>query len=145
MNDAALIAAISDLVYLNPFLEKRLETERRILGDAYVESQAYWSLEPDLIRKANIDRIAVKCAALVERHERTGRVPEDVAVYFLYEQYREGFLELIEHGQPGQRVAFYTRFRNDVIRYLGDTANAPHLFACFFQVRRAFHHIFSNI
>ncbi len=145
MNDATLIAAISDLVYVNPFLEERIDQERRILGDAYVESQPYWSLEPDLVRKANIDLISAKCADLVERYERRGRVPEDVAVYFLYEQYREAFLELIQNGQPGQRVTFYTRFKNDVVRYIGDSADAPHLFACFFQVRRAFHHIFSNI
>ena len=64
MNDATLIAAISDLVYVNPFLEERIEQERRILGDAYVDSQPYWSLEPDLVRKSNIDLISAKCAAV---------------------------------------------------------------------------------
>ncbi|HKR98292.1 MAG TPA: sigma 54-interacting transcriptional regulator, partial [Candidatus Dormibacteraeota bacterium] len=84
-------------------------------------------------------------AELVERLERTGKVPEDVAVYFLYERYRQAILELIEHGPPGQRVTFYARFKADVDRYLGERADSAHLFACFFQVRRAFHHIFRNI
>ncbi|HEX9982366.1 MAG TPA: sigma 54-interacting transcriptional regulator [Thermoanaerobaculia bacterium] len=146
MMDEAAVAAISALVYANPFLEERIELERRILGDAYIPSQPFWSLEPDLERKSNIDLIAEKCALLVQRYEQTGApVPDDVAVYHLYERYRDAILELLEHGQPGQRVTFYAAFRNDVIRYLGDKADAAHLFACFFQVRRAFHHIFGNI
>jgi transcriptional regulator with AAA-type ATPase domain len=143
MNDQQLAAEISALVYANPFLEERIEHERRILGDAYIPSQPFWSLEPDLQRRSNIDLIAEKCAALVDRSGDS--VPEDVAVYFIYERYRDAILELIEHGQLGQRVAFYARFKNDVTRYLGDRADAAHLFACFFQVRRAFHHIFRNI
>jgi transcriptional regulator with AAA-type ATPase domain len=144
-HDQQIATAISALVYANPFLEERIDLERRILGEAYVASQPFWSLEPDLERKSNIDRIAEVCAALVERFERKGAVPEDVAVYFLYERYREAILETIEHGPPAERVAFYPRFRSDVQRYLGDQADAAHLFACFFQVRRAFHHIFRNI
>ena len=143
-NDSA--REIGELVYANPFTEERIELERRILGDAYIASQPFWSLMPDPQRRSNIDLIAEKCAALVERHEGAGtRAPEDVAVYFLYERHRDAFLDFIEHGQPGQRVAFYERFRNDVIRHIGDRADAAHLFACFFQVRRAFHHIFRNI
>ena len=145
MSDAGLIAAISDLVYVNPFSEARVEYERRIVGADFIDAGPFWSLELDDGRRSNVDLIAAKCAALVERLERTGRVPEDVAVYFLYERYRNAILELIEDGQPGQRVPFYTRFKNDAIRYLGDTADAAHLFACFFQVRRAFQHIFTNI
>jgi len=146
MNDQQLAADIAALVYANPFLEERIEHERRILGDAYIPSQPFWSLEPDPQRKSNVDLIADKCAALVARYERAGAaVPEDVAVYFVYERYRDAILELLEHGQPGQRVPFYSAFKNDVLRYLGDKADAAHLFACFFQVRRAFHHIFRNI
>jgi DNA-binding NtrC family response regulator len=145
MNDQQLSAELSALVYANPFLEERIEHERRILGDEYIRSQPYWSLQPDLDRKSNIDLIAEKCAALVERLERRGSVPEDVAVYFLYERYRQAILEHIEHGQGGQRIAFFARFRGDVQRYLGEGADAAHLFACFFQVRRAFHHIFRNL
>jgi DNA-binding NtrC family response regulator len=149
MNDEELAAEISALVYANPFLEERIEHERRILGEAYIPSQPFWSLQPDLQRKSNIDLIAEKCTALVARLWGEGRDPgrafEDVAVYFLYERYRDAILELLQHGQPGQRVTFYPAFKNDVIRYLGDSSHAAHLFACFFQVRRAFQHIFRNI
>jgi transcriptional regulator with AAA-type ATPase domain len=145
MEEQLLAEAIGALVYVNPFLDERIDLERRILGDAYIPSQPYWSLQLDLERKANLDRIAATCAELVERYEERGAIPEDLAVYFLYERHREAILEFIEHGQPGQRVAFYARFKNDVQRYLGDKADAAHLFACYFQVRRAFHHIFSNI
>lgn len=132
---------IGALVYANPFLEERIEHERQILGDAYVTSQPYWSLLPDLQRKANLDAIAAKCAELVQR----GGADDDVVLYFLYERYREAFLDLIERGVPGERVAFYARFRAECVEHLGDAIAPGHLFACFYQVRRAFHHIFRNI
>jgi DNA-binding NtrC family response regulator len=132
---------IGALVYVNPFLEERIEHERQILGDAYVTSQPYWSLLPDLQRKANLDAIAGKCAALVGK----GGADDDVVIYHLYERYREAFLDFIERGAPGERVAFYARFRAECVEHLGDAIAPEHLFACFYQVRRAFHHIFRNI
>ena len=153
--ERSLATDLAALVYVNPFLEQRIDHERRILADAYVASQPYWNLEPDLQRKDNIDAISAKCAALVETLQerlRGGIIPsdsdlvlhDDVVVYMLYERYREAFLELAESGQT-ERVPFYPRFRADVIAYLDDRADAAHLFACLFQVRRAFHHIFRNI
>ncbi|HYH07219.1 MAG TPA: sigma 54-interacting transcriptional regulator [Thermoanaerobaculia bacterium] len=150
--ERALAIDLAALAYTNPFLEVRIEHERRILGDAYVDSQPYWSLLPDLDRKSNIDLIAMKCVKLVEavrpRLDDMSRADRqlysDVIVYFLYERYRELFLELIERGTAGQRVAFYGDFARDVEHYVPGT-DAPHLFACFFQVRRAFHQIFRNI
>jgi DNA-binding NtrC family response regulator len=68
---------------------------------------------------------------------------DDVVIYFLYERYRERLLELIVRGE--QRAAIYSDFRKDVAQYLGDRIDAAHLFACFHQVRRAFHHIFQNL
>jgi len=132
---------IGALVYVNPFLEERIEHERQILGDAYVTSQPYWSLLPDLQRKANLDAIAAKCAALVGK----GGADDDVVIYHLYERYREAFLDFIERGAPAERVAFYARFRAECVEHLGDAIAPEHLFACFYQVRRAFHHIFRNI
>jgi DNA-binding NtrC family response regulator len=147
---------LASLAFCNPFLDDRLDAEKRILGDSYVPSEAYWSLVPDLARKENVDAIAGRCATLVEalrpRVASAGRVSapdlqlyDDVVIYFLYDRYRDAMLDHIERGDSSGRVDFYQRFRADVATYLSDRIDASHLFACFHQVRRAFHHIFRNI
>src|SRR5438045_7200006 len=88
---------IGSLVYANPFLEERIAHEKRIIGAAYVESQPFWSLRPDLQRKDNIDAIDARCSALVETlHARLRggarasrdemQVYDDLVIYFLYER-----------------------------------------------------------
>jgi len=155
-SERALAESIAALAFANPFLEERIAHEREILGDAYISSQPYWSLLPDLERKSNIDRIAVLCEAFLQSiHARLQgavrasreelQLYDEVAIYVLYERYRESILELINRGEPGARVAFYDAFRRDVEQHLGNRIEAAHLFSCFYQVRRAFHHIFDNI
>lgn len=152
----ALAGELGALAFANPFLEHRIERERRILGDAYILSQPYWSLLPDLDRKSNIDRLAALCAELVETVQtrlREGisasreelQLHDDLVIYFLYERYRESILDVIQSDDPSARVEVYSRFRGDVASYLSNRIEAAHLFACFHQVRRAFHHIFRNI
>ena len=150
-----LAEQIAALAYANPFLEERIAHEKAILGDAYIASQSYWSLLPDLERKANIDLIAEHCAKLVEwlaeqrdRGEKLEgnelQLHDDVVIYFLYDRYREALFELVE-ADESSRVNFFPRFQADVARLLSDRVDAAHLLACFFQVRRAFHQIFRNI
>jgi transcriptional regulator with AAA-type ATPase domain len=154
--DTTLASDIAALVYANPFLEERITRERRILGDKYNDGQPYWSLRPDATREATITAIAARCDALVQtlrERLRDGARPshdeqqlyDDVIIYFLYERYREAILGLIERGEAATRVDFYPRFRSDAATYLGERTDAAHLFACFFQVRRAFHQVFRNI
>jgi transcriptional regulator with AAA-type ATPase domain len=154
--DKTLASDIAALVYANPFLEERITHERRILGDKHTDDQPYWSLRPDAKREATITAIAARCDALVQtlrERLREGARPsrdeqqlyDDVIIYFLYERYREAILGLIERGEAATRVDFYPRFRSDAVTYLGERTDAAHLFACFFQVRRAFHHVFRNI
>ncbi len=152
-SERVLAAHIAALVYTNPFLEERIEHERRIVGNAYVASQPVWSLLPDAQRDANIDAIAARTDALVAtlRARLDGgarasaqdlQLYDDVVIYFLYERYREAILGLIESGA---RANFYARFRADVTAHLRDRVDAAHLFACFYQVRRAFHQVFRSI
>jgi transcriptional regulator with AAA-type ATPase domain len=155
-SEKALATDLAALVYANPFLEERITHERRILGDTHAHAQPYWSLQPDAKREATITAIAARCDALVETLRdrlRSGARPsrdeqhlyDDVVIYFLYERYREAILGLIERGEAAARVDFYPRFRADVIAYLGERTDAGHLFACFYQVRRAFHQVYRNI
>src|SRR5882757_4506905 len=150
-DERTLATDIAALVYANPFLEERITHEKRILGDEYVETGPYWSLLPDAKRDVTIEAIAARCGALVEtlrsrlKDARPSRddlqLYDDVVVYFLYERYREAILGLIERSEAATRVDFYPRFRADVTTYLGDRTDAAHLFACFYQVRRAFHQV----
>src|SRR5687767_5786449 len=149
--------SLSALAFCNPFLDQRISHERAILGDGYILSQSFWSYEEDLDRKSNVDRIDERCAGLVsalrERLARTSPTPaerqlyEDVVTYFLYERYREQFLELIVHGERPERMAFFPPFQRDLADYLGTESlrGAGHLFALFYQVRRAFHYTFRFI
>jgi len=153
--ERTLATDVAALVYANPFLEERIKHERRILGDKYAGTEPYWSLLAEAKRDATIAAIAARCGALVETlHTRLASVRpsrddlqlyDDVVIYFLYERYREAMLGLIERREAATRVDFYAPFRADVATYLGDRSDAAHLFACFFQVRRAFHHVFRNI
>jgi DNA-binding NtrC family response regulator len=154
-----LAVEISHLAYANPFLEERIVHEQRLLGSEYVPSQPYWSLQSDLERKDNVDRITVVSAELAETlRDRLAAgakatadelaLYEDVAIYVVYERYRDAFLQLIARDERG-RIGFYREFRRDLDgfhQHLPARSNdGAHLFACFFQVRRAFHHIFTAI
>ena len=151
--ERALAVEIGGLVYANPFLEDRIALERRIVGGGYIESQPFWSLLPDIQREANIAAIDARCNALVDvlhARLRSGAMPsseelpiyDDLVIYFLYERYRDVMLDLIEKKT---RATFYPQFHSDVQTYLSNRIDATHLFACFYQVRRAFHQIFRNI
>ncbi|HJQ40035.1 MAG TPA: sigma-54 factor interaction domain-containing protein, partial [Thermoanaerobaculia bacterium] len=155
-DERRLAESIAALAFANPFLDERIAREREILGDGYIRSQPYWSLLPDLERKSNIERIAVLCEAFLQSlHARLRdgmrasrdelQLYDEIAIYVLYERYRDSILELITSGEPGARVAFYGAFKRDVDEHLAHRIDAAHLFACFYQVRRAFHHIFENI
>jgi len=155
-SERQLAESIAALAFANPFLDDRIAREREILGEQYVSSQPYWSLLPDLERKSNIDRIAVLCEAFLQSlHARMRggvrasrdelQLYDEVAIYVLYERHRESILGLITRGDASARAAFYGEFRRDVDEHLAGRIDPAHLFACFYQVRRAFHHIFEHI
>ena len=147
---------IRALVYGNPFIEDRIIHEQRALGRDYIPSQPYWSYQLDLDRKTNIDLLDERSAALAAKlrtrvdgaNERDFHLYEDLVTYVLYERYREQLVALAERGEVRQRISFYRQFRRDLADFNVSAemlASAAHLFACFFQVRRAFHSIFNSI
>jgi len=161
--DKALAVEISEIAFGNPFLEARILHEERALGDAYVRTQPYWSFQLDLERKSNIDLLRDRANDLAVRAKarlREGakatdaelRLYEDLVTYVLYERYRESLVEVAESADTRRHIGFYRDFRRDVQEFLDfpgiDRAlidMAGHIFACFFQVRRAFLHIFTSI
>jgi DNA-binding NtrC family response regulator len=159
-----LATAISRLGYVNPFQIERVELERQILGDQFEGAQAVWSLQlaataPD----PNYQRIAAHAAALVrdaaerlaagaKADERELELYSDAVLYYLFDAYRIELQEMIEAahaGQPATQVSFWRKFRDDVSRYftpggrqLGIGYDPAHMIACYFQLRRAFFHVF---
>ena len=163
--DLQFARAVSALVFCNPFLPERLDWERRALGDRFEDKGAVWhsraGIEPQDNR--NVQRLEERTLHLIE--EARGRLAagpsrvdpqqkslyEDLVVYALYYRY-EGPLYRVLAGRDRCAAYFYGDFRDDLHRYLDPLPGPPrrgldpaHLFACFFQLRRAFHLIFHYI
>jgi hypothetical protein len=166
--DRRFAQAIADLSYCNPFLPERIEWERVALGEQFDESDAVWSRHGDWERdRPNIARLYERTESLVtslrERlagGERAGEADfilyQDLVDYLLYHRYRSqlaGAIDASLSSTEKQRpVRFWKQFLSDHQHFLAlpeqevaDTADAVHLLACFFQVRRAFTHIFDNL
>jgi hypothetical protein len=163
-----LAEAVQGLIYGNPFLPERIAFEKRILGDAWVAEGADWNLRPDVEEDhPNLVHTCERVDAAVEavRARLKGResLPEDEAILFqslaffhIYHRRRAGFSLLIREAIEGRKragpVALFQEFREDAERTLGAIPGKPltmgqaaHLFACMFQIRRAFHHVFYYI
>jgi DNA-binding NtrC family response regulator len=164
--DRAFAEAIARVNAANPFLPQRIEAERAALGPAFVEAGADWNKRPPATRpNPNIVACVARCASVLE-HVRANksreaarvsaeeaRLYDEVAGYWLYQSYAARFDRVIlaaleGHGQGG-RVEFFPAFRADVERWYAlpgveraATETPAHLFACAFQIRRAFHNIF---
>lgn len=161
------LETLSRLSYCNPFLPERLGYETELLGGNLPSEGAVWNIragdegERKVIEtlKAFVEPLADDIAQRL----RDGKKPspdeaklyEDLILFVLYHRYRDDFQQLLDHaltsGSTG-RVKFYDQFATEANEYLGIAGvtlrghgEIPHLFACYFQLRRAFHHIFSNI
>ena len=151
--------ATASLGYCNPFLPERIEWERAALGREYVEGEPIWSVsvaDPDA-DLPNILRVYEKLEGSIESlHGRLAAAsdlrPEDLAAYedsvhsLLYQRYYREFRE------ANGRWPFYRQFLADWNRYLVlpgkrfETSLRPaHVFACLYQIQRAFQYIFYNI
>ena len=169
-NDADRIRAdaIARLTYCNPFLPERMECEREALGEEFVESEMAWHVGSDPTGKRSnlavltrrVEEVATRTRArLAEGTTATMdelRSYEILVMYLLYYRNKPVFEQIIL-GQPrkpaGRELAeAYERFVSDVAHFLEmpgvtfpDRYEPPVLFACFFQVRRAFAQIFNYI
>ena len=167
--ERAFLRAVADLGYCNPFLPERIEYERAALGPEFSEAKAVWSLRVDDPSTANVNntKLTERVAGLAQklRDRLAGGVAatesdlvlyEDAVLFLLYNRYQNYFYEFIvrvleqKHGR-GQ-CGFYTEFLRDWGHFFNLSAvtlpmphEASHLFACFFQLRRAFHHIIESI
>jgi transcriptional regulator with AAA-type ATPase domain len=160
-----LATAVAHLSYVNPFLAERIEWERRALGDEHLPNDEVWHSRGDLGgQNPNEVRIAERAAALAEGlRERLAsgvratavelELYQDVAQYLLYYRYQERLYAILVAAGRRPDFGFYGDFAADCERFFAPAAagrrrprlDPAHLFACFFQVRRAFHHTFHSI
>ena len=166
--DRRRATAIARLVYCNPFLTERMECEKEALGDEFVKSEASWHLGADphgtrpnlVVLQQRVEEVAARTRQRIAggATATTGELSqyEDLVMYLLYYRYKEVFEQLIlaqpRKLTPRELGEKYDKFVADVHHFLGipgvdlpEYHDAAHGFACFFQVRRAFHQIFNHI
>lgn len=163
------LIALSRLAYANPFLPDRIALEREILEEAFVWTDAAWHRRIDMDgQPPNIALMTKKVAGLIDTlrgrwlageraSDREARLYEDAVLYYLYSRHHQSFHELLleEDGSgryPRCEAPFYRDFLQDLEHFFGlpnttfvSLEESVHLFACFYQLRRAFHFIFDNI
>jgi transcriptional regulator with AAA-type ATPase domain len=167
-SERQFLHAVSDLAHCNPFLPDRIELERKALGGDYQDTPPVWSRRDDLDSdRENVRRLAARIQPVVDKlHGRLAKgaeadetdlvLYEDLVLYLLYDRYRGRLRDTIDAAgrakQPPPRVAYWKEFLADynqllVIpdRSLPTPYDPAHIFACYFQIRRAFGNIFHFI
>lgn len=166
VSDRPVLDLIGQLAYCNPFMPRRLELEKEILGDRFKEPRVdSGNLE---VFSANLQALHDVTEHYVEKarlafYATDGNVdPEEFRIYhrvvyvYLFSSYREPFQEFIVRRvgriQGGGVCGFYRQFEADYAKFFPlrpegmDARHAPEIvFAIFFQLRRAFFHIFEFI
>ncbi len=162
--ESTLARTVGQLGAGNPFLPERLEAERAALGDAFDPVGTLWHSPDEPEPAPNVVRIAARATALADaarerlasgtrpRAEEVG-LYEDLVLYALYERHQGAlFAWFRARPAPTGRVPLFERFRRDFIHYLDVRGlvsplreQPAHVFAGYYQVRRAFHHIHANI
>jgi transcriptional regulator with AAA-type ATPase domain len=163
----AFLQAVAEVAYCNPFLPERIACERAALGADFVASEALWNMRGDDPDTPHVNplKIAARVAPLLEEfrtHLAHGYVTtepvrtlyEDAVLFLLFYRYADPFYDVIVRAPESTPTpcGFYAEFLRDWAYYFevpgfafSTQQEAAHLFACFFQVRRAFHHIFRYI
>src|SRR5580658_9909141 len=160
-HDQHFLSSVAQLGYGNPFLTERIKFEKAALGREFVPGGVVWSAsvsDPDA-ESPNVTAIYKKLGALMEvlpahlaaasgvREEELSAYEESVH-YLLYERYRPRFVASQFDGSRG-KWRFYREFLADWNRLccvrFESALDPAHVFACFRQIQRAFHHIYDNI
>lgn len=162
--------AVRGLSQSNPFTPERIEWERRALGADFVSDGAEWNrLAPSATMHPNLVQIEQRVFALVQSaakawpasarrvSARDARLFSAVVLFGLYLHFSPRFDEAIRDslsgtGAAGRRLGFFAEFQRECVRLLdrpGITTlgESPleHIFACLFQIRRAFHTIHRSL
>jgi DNA-binding NtrC family response regulator len=164
----SLLRAVSQLGYCNPFLPERVDLERAALGSEFLEGEPVWSYRADQTGpRENVWRLQGRLELMteqlrarlqegVETREPDLALYDDAVLAMLYTRYYRNMYDAGFGPGAGKsdagRWRFYTQFLGDWHHFFriegvefptGHTA--PHTFACFRQIQRAFEHVFRDI
>jgi len=163
--DFRFLESVAEVSYANPFLAERIDCERRALGAEFDESQANWNLlgdDPET-QQINTRKIAERAYSIVagvqlqlKKGAAAGReelqLYEDTVLFLLYYYYAQRFKNSIIKPRKDQTYEYFKEFTHHWRRFfelpienLPSMKEAAHIFACSFQVRRAFYYIFRAI
>jgi DNA-binding NtrC family response regulator len=162
----ALAQTIAELNYANPFLPERTDLERRALGGHFVDVGDHWAEDPRFQKHPNLTLILEQSKEVIDEVRQAFAknstasdddllLYENLVLFYLYHQYRFDLTQVIDdsvQGKKRRRISWYSRFEkeaNELLHPQGRTLptnyRPAHLFSFFFQIRRAFHHIFRHI
>ncbi|MCK6480039.1 MAG: sigma 54-interacting transcriptional regulator [Planctomycetes bacterium] len=156
--ERAQAEAIRGLIDGNPFLPERIAHERVLLGGAFRAEGADWNLHPEraddhpnlVLLGERVEALVEAGAARLRGGERPGaedlELYRDAVLYLVYHHRRGDFARVVEGAGGRRQVAtLWADFNADLDRWLGplpgarpSPGEAAHLFACLFQIRRAF-------
>jgi hypothetical protein len=161
------VRALASLVGANPFLAERIALEREALGSGARPAPDFLSATGvDEPVSPNVPLLGARAAELVERgRDRLlrgkGASPQDLllyeslVLYRLYDRHSRELATLVAEGRRGEGalpVPFARTFLAEGERLRSvpgllpwSPAEAAHVLACFFQIRRAFGLIFQAI
>ncbi len=157
--DHHFLASVAKVGYGNPFLPERITYEKAALGREFVAGSAVWSAsvsDPEadspnvnaIYKKlgARMEVLPAQLAAAADIGDEELAAYEESVHYLLYQRYHSHFVA------AQNKWRFYREFLGDWNRFYRipgkrfDSGLEPgHVFACFRQVQRAFHHIYDNI
>jgi hypothetical protein len=165
--EKSLAQSFAKLNYCNPFLPDRIQHERDILGPDFIDSEFVWSARAHLEgERPNIAALSAKAESLAESirqrlAENQRATPteldayQDLVFYILYQHTRDklnDYLIAASAGAATRKIDFYREFLANLEYFfqipgqrLSPRHDPAHLFASFFQIRRAFHYIFRHI
>jgi DNA-binding NtrC family response regulator len=158
----------TDLFYSNPFLAEWTENERRILGPDYIDEGEIWNARPTMtsnlrvnltrieqLLEINIKALRTKLLQGQRPNVREKQLYEEIVLFFLYQTFN---IRLQEHALVERqdtlncpRCSFFGEFQKKLVFFLSPLKSSPaleesgHIFACFYQIKRAFHFTFDNI
>jgi transcriptional regulator with AAA-type ATPase domain len=155
---------LARLAYSNPFSSHRVELEKRILGAKYQPGGQIWSIEqaPDSDVKnlpllSSIASDLVRSAQAKLREQKSPDPAEKslyiaIALYHLFDKYRDRISATAQSKTDGSQqnvVDYWTKFAADFnslfLAHFQPSElgfDASHSLAVFYQVRRAFFHVF---
>lgn len=169
-SERSFVKPVSELFNANPFLPEWIELERRALGPAFKDTpRPLYRLHPQNRDDLHPNSIFIGERAHELATETVGRLAQGVSpsdsdwqlydaliLLHLYFKHADAFFGALdagaEHGGAARLRALwenfctdFTRFFTKVGRGVHSYGEASHVFAWFFQVRRAYFHIYRFI